>query len=54
MQSSYGPSARPAEADAAGELDFNEARLNTRLLKRVIRATGQGLPHTGEMKTSGA
>jgi 3-hydroxy-9,10-secoandrosta-1,3,5(10)-triene-9,17-dione monooxygenase reductase component len=33
-----------AEADAAGELDFNEARLLKLLLKRVIRSTGQGLP----------
>ena len=33
-----------AEADAAGELDFNEPRLLKLLLKRVIRATGQGLP----------
>ena len=35
---------KSAEADAAGELDFNEARLLKLLLKRVIRATGQGLP----------
>lgn len=35
---------KAAEADAAGELDFNEARLLKLLLKRVIRATGQGLP----------
>jgi 3-hydroxy-9,10-secoandrosta-1,3,5(10)-triene-9,17-dione monooxygenase reductase component len=33
-----------AEADAAGELDFNEARLLKLLLKRLIRATGRGLP----------
>jgi len=35
---------KSAEADAAGELDFDEARLLKLLLKRVIRATGQGLP----------
>ncbi len=35
---------KAAEADAVGELDFNEARLLKLLLKRVIRATGQGLP----------
>ena len=35
---------KSAEADAAGEVDFNEARLLKLLLKRVIRATGQGLP----------
>jgi 3-hydroxy-9,10-secoandrosta-1,3,5(10)-triene-9,17-dione monooxygenase reductase component len=36
---------KAAEADASGELDFNEARLLKLLLKRVIRATEQGLPH---------
>ena len=35
---------KSAEADAAGQLDFNEVRLLKLLLKRVIRATGQGLP----------
>ena len=35
---------KSAEADAAGELDSNEVRLLKVLLKRVIRATGQGLP----------
>ena len=35
---------KSAEADAAGELEFDEARLLKLLLKRVIRATGQGLP----------
>src|SRR6478735_3864387 len=35
---------KSAEADAAGELDFNEARLLKLLLKRVIRATGERLP----------
>ena len=35
---------KSAEADAAGQLDSNEARLLKLLLKRVIRATGQGLP----------
>ena len=35
---------KSAEADAAGELDFDEARLLKLLLKRVIRATGKRLP----------
>ena len=35
---------KSAEADAAGELDFDEARLLKLLLKRVIRATGERLP----------
>jgi len=35
---------KSAEADAERELDYNEARLLKMLLKRVIRATGPGLP----------
>ena len=35
---------KSAEADAAGELDFNEVRLLKLLLKRVIRSTGEHLP----------
>ena len=35
---------KAAEADAAGELSFDEARLLKLLLNRVIRATGRGLP----------